>query len=152
MLPITIRWDSALPVRLAARQLGNQAPFFSEEQAQKSYILTVTGLIPAGRYRGTGQLPSQSHSDGATVDPQDPEQMLEGLMSQSRLMPRGEKPIAPEDVKLDAATGALHFFFPRKQELDLKTKDITFAARFGSMTVQKQFRLKDLVYRGKLEL
>jgi hypothetical protein len=27
-----------------------------------------------------------------------------------------------------------------------------FATRFGSMTLQKQFRLKDMTYKGRIEL
>jgi len=149
---LTIRWDSALPIREAAARIDGKAPY-TADQAQKDYILTVVGLVPSGRYRGAGQLPTQSRSDDdETIDAQNPEQMLEGLMAQSRLLVRGEKPIRPENVKLDAATGALHFFFARTQAIDLKSKDVTFFTRFGSMTVQKQFRLKDMLYRGNLEL
>lgn len=149
-LPLTIRWDSALPVREAAR-LVNDKSAYTADQAEKDYILTVLGLVPGGRYRGAGQLPSQSRSDDGR-DPQDPEPMLEGLMAQSRLLVPGEKPIRPENVKLDAATGALHLFFPRTQPIDLKAKFVMLVTRFGSMTIQKQFRLKDMLYQHKLEL
>lgn len=158
-LPVTVRWDSALPIRQALLRLpasGEQsAGSYTSAQAQKDYIITVIGLVPAGRYKTAGQLPTQSRSDqsgDSAVDPQDPEQMLEGLMVQSRLMPRNEKPIAPEDVKLDAASGAVHLFFPRNELIDPKDKEVTFVTRFGSMTIQKQFRLKDMIYQGKLEL
>ena len=157
-LPITIRWDSALPIRQAFSRLqttGSAPSSNTAAAAQKDYVLTVLGLVPAGRYRTAGQLPTQSRSDDSEdgkVDPQDPEQMLEGLMASSRLFPHGESAIRPEDVKLDAATGELHLFFPRSQAIDLKTKEVTFTTRFGSMTIQKQFRLKDMTYKGKLEL
>lgn len=150
-LPITIRWDSALPVRQALLRLEPGAAAYNAAQAQRDYIITVIGLVPSGRYRSAGQLDTQSRSDSA-IDPQEPEQMLEGLMAQSRLMPRSGKPIAPEDVKLDASTGALHLFFPRTEAIELKQKEVTFATRFGTMTIQKQFRLKEMSYQGKLEL
>ncbi len=149
-LDITIRWDSALPVRQALKLIAKEPP---APASNSDYVITVIGLVPAGRYRSAGRLPTQSRSDdGSTIDPQDPEQMLEGLMGQSRLMPRGEKAIAPDDVKLDAASGALHLFFPRTERLSLKTKEVVFATRFGSMTIYKRFRLKDMRYEGKLEL
>jgi hypothetical protein len=156
-LSVTIRWDSALPVREASLRLRPAAeagsPTHTPAQVQKDYIITVLGLVPARGYRNAGQLPTQSRSDDdTTIDAHDPEQMLEGLMAQSRLMPRGRKPIAPEDVKLDSATGALHLFFPRTELIELNDKEVMFATRFGSMTIQKQFRLKDMIYRGKLEL
>ncbi len=156
-LPIAIRWDSALPVREAVNRLpaGTKADTrsYTPAQAQRDYIITVAGLVPAGRYRSAGQLPTASRSDeDTTIDPQDPEQMLEGLMGESRLLLRGRKAILPEDVKLDAATGTLHLFFPRTVEINLNDKDVTFATRFGSMNIQKQFHLKEMVYQGKLEL
>ncbi len=156
-LSVTIRWDSALPVRQAFLRLQSNSatgsPPYTPAQAQKDYIITVLGLVPARGYRSAGQLPSRSRSDDdSTTDVRDPEQMLEGLMAQSRLMARGHKPIAPEDVKLDSATGTLHLFFPRNESIDLKDKEVVFGTRFGSMTIQKQFRLKDMTYRGKLEL
>lgn len=157
-LPITIRWDSALPVRKALES-GKTADMgggdISEAQTQKDYILTVIGLIPAGRYKNSGHLDAKSRSDnpeGTVRDPQNPEQMLEGLMAGSMLLPRGKNGIRPEDVKLDAATGVLHFFFPRNETIEAKDKEVTFATRFGSMTIRKVFRLKDMTYRGKLEL
>ena len=53
---------------------------------------------------------------------------------------------------LDAATGAIHLFFPRTAAINLKDKEVLFATRFGSMKIEKRFRLKDMTYRGKLEL
>jgi len=149
-LPLTIRWDSALPIREAKRLIDDKINY-TADQARKDYILTVLGLVPGGRYRSAGQLPSQSRSDDGR-DAQDPEPMLEGIMAQSRLLVPGELPIRPEDVKLDAATGALHLFFPRTQPIDLKAKAVLLVTRFGSMTIQKQFRLKDMLYDHKLEL
>lgn len=155
-LPITIRWDSALPVREAFAHVSARnasGPSDGAQRAAKDYVITVLGLVPSGRYRTAGQLPTKSRSDeDSEFDPQDPEQMLEGLMADSRLTPRNQKPIRPDDVKLDASTGVLHLFFPRSEGIDLKDKEVTFTTRFGSMTIQKQFRLKEMVYQGKLEL
>lgn len=151
-LSVIVRWDSALPVRQAlARTQGETA--YAREQFQKDYIVTVIGLVPAGRYRAAGHLETQSRSGESNgVDPQDPEEMLEGLMSTSKLMPRGKASIAAEDVKLDAATGAIHVFFPRTAPIDSADKEVSFATRFGSMTIDKKFRLKDLTYKGRLDL
>ncbi|MBV9403901.1 MAG: hypothetical protein JO211_01050 [Acidobacteriaceae bacterium] len=157
-LPITIRWESALPVREALLRLQGTGTTdnaaFTAAQAQRDYIITVIGLVPAGRYRSAGQIDTTSRSDddGSSTEPYDPEHMLEGLMAESRLMPRGRKALAPEDVKLDAATGVLHLFFPRTQRIALNDKEVVFAARFGSMTIQRRFRLKSMTYKGTLEL
>jgi hypothetical protein len=154
---VTIRWDSALPVRLALLRLqtagepGKSA--YDPAQAEKDYIITIVGLVPSGQYRSAGQLQTRSSStDSADSGPEDPEQMLEGLMAESRLMLRNRKPIRPEDVKLDPASGTLHLFFPRNEVIELRDKEVMFATRFGSMAIQKRFRLKDMSYKGKVEL
>ncbi len=151
-LSVIVRWDSAGPVRQALARMPGE-PTYTVEQFQKDYIVTVIGLVPAGRYRGAGHLETQSRSgENNGVDPQDPEEMLEGLMSTSKLMPRGKAAIAAEDVKLDAASGAIHVFFPRTAPIDAADKEVLFATRFGSMTINKKFRLKDLAYKGRLDL
>ena len=154
---VTIRWDSALPVRLALVRVqtnGESSPSARiSAEAAKDYIITIVGLVPSGQYRSAGQVNTRSSSadqDGRA--PQNPEQMLEGVMIESRLMFRNRKPIRPEDVKLDPGTGTLHLFFPRTERIDLKDKEVTFATRFGPMVIQKQFRLKQMAYKGKLEL
>lgn len=151
-LSVLVRWDSALPVRQALLQAESEAAY-APEQFRKDYILTVLGLVPAGRYRDAGHLDTRSQSgDGNDSDPRDPEQMLEGLMGTSKLLPRGKASIAPENVKLDAASGAIHLFFPRTIPIDASDKEVLFFARFGSMTIEKRFRIKDLSYMGRPEL
>jgi len=157
-LPILIRWDSALPVREATAKLGNSAAAqdtsatsVGDDQAAKDYVITVVGLVPAKRYRDQGQLSGTSRSDD-TVDGHDPEELLEGLMSSTRLLRHGRPALAPENVKLDGATGVVHIFFPRTDPILPSDKDIVFATQFGALTVRQAFRLKDMTYQGRLEL
>lgn len=157
-LPVVVRWDSALPVREAIQKLppGDRTPgdVFAEAQLTKDYILTVTGLVPAGRYTSTGQLQKQSTSDDNDngFKPQDPEPLLEGLMNTSRLVLHDGEPIRPDDVKLEAATGIIHVFFPRAVAIRPDAKEVTFYTQFGSMRVSQKFRLKEMKYEGRLEL
>jgi hypothetical protein len=78
--------------------------------------------------------------------------MLEGIMSRSRLVVHGRTSIEPEDVKLDPATGTLHLYFPRSAEIRVEDREVLFVTRFGSMTLQKSFDLKAMVFNGKLAL
>lgn len=134
-LPVLVRWDSALPVRLAlARE--DHATAFAPVQGSQNYIITVLGFVPARRQTGAGLS----------------QETIQGLIRTSALLPRGRTAIHPDKVKLDAATGALHFFFPKSEPITLNEKEVTFVTRFGSLTVQKRFRLKDMTYGGKLEL
>jgi hypothetical protein len=155
-LPVTVRWDSALPVRQALRakeRKDSSAGAYTAEDVRKDYIVAVLGLVPAGRYQASGHLETRSQSgEGSGSDPQDPEQMLEGLMATSRLLPRGNAAIRPEDAKLDAATGCIYLFFPRTRPITAADKEVLFSTRFGSMAVDKKFRLKEMMYKGQLEL
>lgn len=151
-LNVLVRWDSALPVREALNRAGQEAQHsHTAEQAAKDYIISIIGLVPAGRYRSVGRTESESRSDG-TIDARNPEEMLEGLMAASQLIPRGKAAIRPEDAKLDGSTGTLYIFFPRTEPIALDDKEVTFTTRFGALTVQKRFGLKDMRYQGKLEL
>ena len=148
-LNVLVRWDSAAPIRQALQQTGQNT--YSPEQAEKFYIVTIVGLVPGGKYRAVGNPDARSSSDD-TADAHNPEQILEELMASSRLVPRGRKALAPQDVKLDASTGALHLFFAKTDPVTMRDKEIMFYTRFGSMSVAAKFRLKDMVSQGKLEL
>ena len=102
-------------------------------------MITVIGLVPA-------------NTSGSAEHAADEAAQLEGFIANSRLMPRGQPAIAPEDAKLDSATGEIHLFFPRTHAITLNEKEVNLITRFGSVTVQKKFRLKDLTYKGQLEL
>jgi hypothetical protein len=157
VLSVLIRWDSADPV---VRAFAKQAALDSTAQpdmpapaaiADKDYVISIMGLVPAGRYKPAGQLQRRSESD-ESFDARDPEEMLEGIMSTSRLVVRGRRPIEPEDVKLDAATGILHLYFPRSAKITQDDREVLFATRFGSMKLQKSFDLKAMIFNGKLAL
>ncbi len=159
-LSVIVRWDSARPVRQALQMAHalnepgiSAQPEYTPQQLQRDYIVTVIGLVPAGRYRGAGRLETKSQSGDTTEsDPRDPEEMLEGLMTTSKLIVRGRAAIAAEDVKLDPANGALHLFFPRTNPIRVDDKEILFTTRFGSMTIDKKFRLKDMIFNKELDL
>jgi hypothetical protein len=146
-LNVTVRWNSALPVHQAlAREHGTAA---DDHQPQNRYELTVMGLVPAGRY---GRPELATRSGDSNTDVRNPEEMLEGVMRYSRLFPKGKPAIHPEDARIDSATGDLHIFFSRAEPISIEDKEVTFQMRFGSLSVVKRFRLKDMVYNGRLEL
>jgi hypothetical protein len=107
--------------------------------------------VPAKRYRDTGKLESKSASDESS-DVRDPEELLEGLMSASRILRRGHPALAPDNVKLDGATGVLHLFFPRTTPIIDQEREVVFRTRFGALTIEKTFRLREMLYDGRLEL
>jgi hypothetical protein len=157
-LSVIVRWESALPVREALQREQsisasdpNRHAEFTDKQVEKEYIISVLGLIPASRYRSVAEAETVSRSDDS-VDTKNPEEMLEGLMKTSRLILRDHPPVTPEDVKLDASTGTIYLFFPRTRPISASEKEVVFATRFGSLVIEKRFHLKDMTYKGKLEL
>jgi len=138
-LPVTVRWDSALPVREALSRSKDSTASIVAERAAKDYVITVIGLVPAD---------TPASAEHPANDPA----QIQGFVVNSRLVPRGQRAIAPEDAAIDPATGAVHLFFPRTHELTHNDKEVNFVTRFGSVTVQKRFRLKDMMYKGQLEL
>lgn len=129
-LPVTVRWDTALPVRQALARSPNATP--AAASVGRDYVITVIGLVAA-----------------STASPDNEQQ---GFIANSRLMPRGKTAIVPEEVKIDAATGAVHLFFPRTEQIGMGDREVTFTTRFGAISVQKKFRLKEMIYKGQLEL
>jgi hypothetical protein len=139
-LPVTIRWDSALPIKeaLLRSRFGDHvsAPGDSNErlnQPEKDYIITVIGLLTNGQTR-------------------DRERVRKELMGAAKLVRTGKPLIQPENIELDAAASVIRVFFLRTEPIGLKDKDVTFELQFGSMRIEKRFHLKAMTYKGKLEL
>lgn len=157
-LPVIVRWDSSLPVRAALVRSGR-----SDETLARSstdYIITILGLWP-GETAQKPEPPPDNSLGGAPPEvqavesqrtPQSLGHMRQGLMASARLTPKGQTPIAPEDVVLDKKTGAIHLFFSRTHPIKLDDKEVTLSTQFGPMHLNEKFRLKDMTERGKLEL
>jgi hypothetical protein len=141
-IPVTIRWDSALPVRQAQKDLAAPPQF---------YVISLSGLVPPGRYRAAGQTETSSTSDGS-FDSRNPEEVLEAFMAYSMISEKGGPDLGPENVKLDPVTGVVRIFFPRKPALDPDQKEVLFVTHFGKLHVRAKFRLASMKYHGNLEL
>ena len=77
------------------------------------------------------------------------------LKERTAIERKGKAPIRPEKVELIEA-GNLRvpvFFFLRSADpIVAEDKDIVFHTRYGAMDLKAKFILKDMVYKGKLEL
>jgi len=131
-----VRWESALPVReaLKATKSGD---------ADKSYIIAVVGEIPAA------SVPSDDD------DAAERQRKLDILKEGTRLE-RKDDPLELQRVKIAPRTplspaGTL-YYFSRALPLTPEDKQVTFVTRVGPLEVKCKFTLRDMVYRGKLEL
>jgi hypothetical protein len=124
-LPVTIRWDSAEPIREALERTCRCIV-----QPNVGYWITVLGLATKG-----------------LLD----DDQKQAFVANTRLIPRGRAPMIPISVDVDQS-GAAHFQFSRDQPIALSDKEVTFVTRFGSIGVEKKFRLKEMTYKGQLAL
>lgn len=131
----SVRWDSALPVREALKTKMSVA-------LSENYIINVFGNVPS---------PAPSNDDGAD----ERKTKFEILQERTRLE-RKDDPIELKRVELGPATaysspGTL-FYFSRVFPLTPEDKQVTFVTKIGPLEVKCKFTLKDLMYRGNLEL
>jgi len=141
-LQVVVRWQTALPVRQALMRVkfGAEAPSSAEarrfvEQDPSNYIIGVSGL-PRGMV--TGNL----------------EEVKRGLLRETTLHTRGKAVLHPSDIEFSPRQDSveLFFVFPKARPFALDDREVEFSTRVGAWGVKCKFRLKDLVYAGRLEL
>ena len=134
---LTISWRSALPLRqAAARQQavngGTIPPDTEAELARESelYVVAVQGLPPQYTRSGPNStIDAFLHRDGKPDIP----------------AARGAAQPAPGGVVLLVG-------FPRTDPITLADGDVEFELKIGALGVKKKFKLKEMVFHGRLEL
>ena len=146
---VTVRWDSAAPLREAAAKAhpdDAQAKKVAE-WAREFYVVTVTGM-PMRQGRGRGEEQPESDSDRIA-------QMQDRLKELSVLKLKGSGgSIAPTRVEVSNAPGGrvISLLFPRTEAISLDDQEVDFETAVGRREIKVKFTLKEMVYRGKLEL
>jgi hypothetical protein len=125
-----VRWESAKPLCAAQKRTPDGAKDF--------FIIGLTGDFP------------DAAKPRADEDASAAEQRVEALRSSTRLERKGDGPIYLDHVQ--AIKDGELFYFSRLEEIKASHKEITFTARLGPMEFKAKFPLKDMLYRGKLEL
>jgi hypothetical protein len=141
-LTLFVRWHAALPIKqaLVRSKYGSEAGTSPEakkflERPEPNYLVSVSGL-PKTLLQG------------------DIEKLKQAAKQQTSLNVKGRAPVGPADVQFtpnDQSVDAF-FAFPKAVPFTLDDKEIEFATKIGALTVRYKFRLKDMVYNGKLEL
>jgi hypothetical protein len=126
-----VRWESSQPVQAAekSRPGDGDAGF---------YILALIGDIPD----------FARPNDDETADAR--EQRVAMLREFTKLERKGGSPIYLERIE-PGATGTL-FYFSRFDPITPANKEITFTTKMGPLEIKVKFLLKDMMYKGKLEL
>jgi hypothetical protein len=130
-----VRWDSSLPVRDALKLRASNA-------VEKFYVLAVTGDLP---------MIGRRNDDDPAAD----ERTVEMLKQYSKLERKGD-PIYLEDALSSPANypggPATLFYFSRGDSILPGDKQVTFTTKFGPYELKARFTLKEMLYKGKLEL
>ncbi|MDP8989501.1 MAG: hypothetical protein M3N41_05390 [Acidobacteriota bacterium] len=131
-----VRWESALPVLEAMKAARNK-------DAEENYILALIGDIP-----GVG-VPSDDD------EPAERKAKMDNLVENTQLE-RRDDPLELQRVKIAPKTplspaGTL-FYFSRVLPIMPQDKQITFVTKVGPLEVKCKFTLRDMLYRGNLEL
>jgi hypothetical protein len=130
-IPLKVRWESALPMRLAELRTHEIAPLFDGE----GYQIVVYG-IPGGDFK------------------EDPKQLGEPLKKTAALKRAGKKDVKPTRVEVFQLQSGLAavYLFPLSAEITKKDELVTFDAKIGRIYVLYPFDVREMDYLGKLEL
>jgi hypothetical protein len=129
---LTLRWESALPIReaeLKARDIG--APSLDED----GYAIAVYGI------------PSRMVND-------DSKQLADQFKNQAAIKRYGKKDLKPSRVEilLREDGPVIVYLFPRTAEITWRDHRIEFDAQVGRLKFTQPFDADDMMFHGKLEL
>jgi len=131
---LQLRWESALPVRVAELKAGVIPPPISEGDDQ-SYVIAVYG-VPTAKVKG------------------DPKSLGQPLKSLAVLRRQGKKDVKPSSVEVfQAADGmVVVYVFPLAAEIAKNDRLVEFVAQIGRLDIQQYFNLEEMQFQGRLEM
>ena len=131
-ITLRLRWESALPVRLAELKAREIEPPTLEGEG---YRIAVYG-IPGGNFNG------------------DPKKLGDPLKDLAYIRREGKKDVKPSSVEAFPQPDgwAVVYLFPYSAEISARDKQIEFRAQIGRIVVAQPFDLSDMMFQGKLEL
>lgn len=131
-ITLKLRWESALPVRLAELKARESDP---PTLAGDGYRIAVYG-IPSGNFKD------------------DPKRLGEPLKEQAALKRAGKKDVKPISVEVFRGDDGMVavYLFPLSAEITSKDQQVQFEAHIGRIVVFQNFVLSQMQFMGKLEL
>ena len=147
---VTIQWQSAIPVQYAAakKAADGTTPDFSKVKPQDNYVIAVIGLP----IRAIGGRAASVDND-QTIDPDEMNALENRLLADTELLRDGREPMHPVKVELNQGTdGRILLYFPKSDPITLKEKWVEFRLVAGHTKIEKKFPLKEMEYKGNLDL
>jgi len=129
---LRLRWETALPVRIAELKSREIEPPTLEGDG---YRIAVYG-IPNGNFNG------------------DPKKLGDPLKEGAALKREGKKDVKPLRVEVFQRSDgvAVVYLFPLSAEISRKDERLEFEAHIGRIVVAQFFNLAEMDFQGKLEL
>ncbi len=145
---VTVQWQSALPVRLAAAKKSGGSVDVASYKTLDHYVIAVIG-VPMTYLGGRA-----ASADSAETNSDEEERRLqERLKSSTSLVRSGHDALAPTKVEMNqGADGRILFYFAKTDPITAKDKTVEFRISLGSMDLRRKFVVKDMEYQGKLEI
>jgi hypothetical protein len=131
-ITLQLRWENALPVRIAELRLHEIEPLTLPGDG---YSVAVYG-VPGGGFKGS------------------PEQLGQPLRSLAALKRDGKKDVRPVRVEVFQRENdaVVVYLFPLSAEISKQDRRIRFEAQIGRIVLAQDFDLSEMEYLGKLEL
>jgi hypothetical protein len=129
---LKLRWESALPIRLAELKAHEIEP---PTLGGDGYYIAVYG-IPGGDVKG------------------DPKQLGDPLKNLAALKREGKKDVRPIRVEVFPREGGVVvvYVFPLSVEITKNDQRVQFEAHIGRIVFEHSFELSEMEFAGKLEL
>jgi hypothetical protein len=131
-ITLQLRWENALPVRLAELKSREVEP---PTLPGDGYCIAVYG-VPGGGFKGT------------------PEQLGQPLKNFAALKREGKSDVRPVRVEVFQRENdaVVVYLFPLSAEINKKDRRIRFEAHIGRIVLSQDFDLTEMEFMGKLEL
>jgi hypothetical protein len=145
---VTLQWQSALVVRMAAAKKAGDPVNAESLKPLDEYVVAVIGLP----ITAVGGRAASVDSDN-TLSADEERRLEEHVKTSVSLLRSGHEPLTPSKVELDqGADGRMLIHFPKSDPIKAADKSVEFRLVTGHGELRKKFPLKDMEYQGKLEL
>jgi hypothetical protein len=145
---VTVQWQSALVIRLAAAKKAGESTEPASFKPLDEYVIALIG-IPMTAVGGRGA----STDSESTLTPEDEQRIQERVKNAASLLRSGHEALKPTKVELDQGKdGRMLLHFSKADPIQVSEKSVEFHLELGRTKIQKKFPLKEMEYQGKLEI
>lgn len=145
---VTIQWQSALVVRMAAAKKNGDNAEPASFNPLDEYVIAVIGL-PITAVGG----PAASADASNTVTAEEEQRVENRVKGATSLLRSGHKPLTPTKIELDQGKdGRMLIHFPKTDPIKPSDKTVEFRLAMTKGEIRRKFVLKEMEYRGNLEL